>query len=329
MSERSVKKLLRTCLGVVGLVVAIARQVPAGPLLPDPVLRSFVLGDERLMRPGVLGSVPEIDVVKLGTALFTRLIPGISAKHAQRIRRETLRLYREVNDRGDVPSVYHLGGLELLGRRFDAGNYFAYVPASDPCKRLGAIVFLHGNGGNFTIMPWVWRAFAETHRYAIIAPTYGFGFWGEGGVEAVERVVDDALIRLPIDPKRLYLAGLSDGGNGVTRSGRAHPDRYQGLIYVSPTMRLDEVGSPAFVAGWKGRPVLVIQGDADRNVRKADVDPAVASLVKSGVGVTYRVFAGEDHFLFLGRSDEVFRVIADWIETDTTRVRVDSVPRIR
>ncbi len=83
---------------------------------------------------------------------------------------------------------------------------------------------------------------------AVRRPTFGFGFWGPGGVAAVERARVDALARLPIDAGRVYLAGLSDGGKGVTRTAAAHPDHYRGLIYLSPTMLLAELGAPAFTA---------------------------------------------------------------------------------
>jgi hypothetical protein len=280
-------------------------------------LRSVVLGPAEPLKPGPFGHFPEIDMIKLGTTLMSRLVPDTTAEHRRRIRVETLRLNREIEadpDARPIPSVSQLGLAELIGRPFDAGHYFAYVPAHEPGERLGAVVFLHGNGGNFKINPWAWRPFAEAHRFAIVCPTYGFGFWGEGGAEAVDRVLDDALRRIPIDPDRVYLAGHSDGGNGVTRTGRAQPARYRGLIYVSPTMNLDEIGSADFLAAWHGRPVIVFQGDADVNVRKSDVDPAVERLGSSGVDVTYRVFPGEDHFLLFGRSSEVFDAIAGWMK---------------
>jgi hypothetical protein len=281
------------------------------------VLRSVVLGPDGPLQPGLFGHFPEIDTIKLATTFMSRLVPNTSAEHRRRIRAETLHLSREIEADADarpIPSVGALALAELIGRPFDAGHYFAYVPAVNPGERLGAVVFLHGNGGNFKINPWAWRPFADSDRFAIVCPSYGFGFWGAGGAEAVDRALDDAIRRLPIDPDRVYLAGHSDGGNGVTRSGRARPSRYRGLIYVSPTMNLEEIGSADFLAAWRGRPVIVFQGDADVNVLKRDVDPAVDRLRSSGVDVTYRVFPGEDHFLLFGRSAEIFDAIAGWMK---------------
>jgi hypothetical protein len=308
---------LATCLIAAGVLAVAVARVPTPALIErETGLRSVVLGPAELMRPGPLGRLPERDLVKLGAAMGSRLIPGIDAGHSRRIREETTRLYREL-DADEVgktlPTVAHLALAELIGRPFDAGHYYAYVPAHAPGERLGAIVFLHGNAGNLKLMTWAWRPFAEAHRFAIICPTYGFGLWGEAGVRAVNRTLDDALRRLPIDPGRVYLAGVSDGGNGVTRAGRDRPSRFRGLLYMSPTMRVDELESPAYSGGWRGRQVLVLHGDRDVNVRKADVDPAVDRLRALGVDVTYRVFPGEDHFLFFGRSAEVFETISAWM----------------
>jgi hypothetical protein len=320
---------LAVCVLALGsLAVMLATvQLPV-PADNETGLRSVVLGPSERMRPGWLGRLPEIDLAKLGATIGSRLIPGIDHSHAKRIRVETTRLYREVeaDEYGKaLPSVAHLALAELTGRSFDAGHYFAYLPTPVEGERLGAIIFLHGNAGNLKILPWTWRPFADSRRFAIICPTYGFGMWGDGGSEAVDRVLNDALQRFPIDPDRVYLAGISDGGNGVTRTATAHPVRFRGLIYISPTMRVDELSAPGFADVWLGRPVLVLQGDSDVNVRKEDVDPAVDRLRSLGIAVNYNVYPGEDHFLFFGRTTEVFEAISAWMDQPPRRVPTSAV----
>jgi pimeloyl-ACP methyl ester carboxylesterase len=266
--------------------------------------------------------------VKLGATIGSRLIPGIDHAHARRIRVETNRLYREVeaDEAGKtLPSVAHLALAELTGRPFDAGHYFAYIPPRVEGERLGAIIFLHGNAGNLKILPWTWRPLADSRRLAIICPTFGFGMWGEGGASAADRVINDALQRFPIDPTRVYLAGISDGGNGVTRTAATYPARFRGLIYISPTMRVDELTAPNFAEAWRGRPVLVFQGDNDVNVRKKDVDPAVDRLRDMDVDVTYKVYPGEDHFLFFGRTAELCEAISAWMDQPPRRLPASAV----
>jgi poly(3-hydroxybutyrate) depolymerase len=299
----------------IGLVIVLARLAPVGrgPSGDAPGLRSVF--PVTPPRPTFLDLVPEVDRVTLGAALLTRLDPWMGREHGRRIRRVLASLYDEMasdHEAGTLRSNASAPFLELIGASFDAGHYYAYVPPHAPGERLGAVIVLHGNAGNFQLFAWAWRPFADRHRFAIICPTYGFGFWGEGGGEAVERARRHALTTLPIDEDRVFLGGISDGGNGVTRSGTIYPDAYAGLIYVSPTMVVEEVTSREFLAGWQGRPVLVLQGDDDHNVLKRDVDAAVEAMRARGVAVTYDVFPGEDHFLFFGRRDDVFDRVEAW-----------------
>jgi pimeloyl-ACP methyl ester carboxylesterase len=272
--------------------------------------------------------VPEIDQLKL-TATFITGVPIVSRARANRIRSVVLELTRSIeNDptARDLGSVAGLAAAELFDRPFDRGHYYAYVPQSEPGETLPAIVFLHGNAGNYKIMPWVWRTFAEKNRYIIICPTFGFGFWNEGGTEAVERARIDACARFAIDVNRIYLGGISDGGKGTTRSAAAHPENYRGLIYISPTMLLNELSAPAFVAAWKDRPIFIAQGDADWNVPKKTVDPAVELLKRQGSRTTYDVYPGEDHFLFFARRDVLLETIHRWIDANE-RERIAPIDR--
>jgi pimeloyl-ACP methyl ester carboxylesterase len=301
----------------VALGFAILAIPPAAGTGRETGLRSITIASRPSPSPGFLGRLPEIDMVKLATAVGSRVAFWMSAEQRRRIREIPLRLEREIEAdpaEGAIPGMAPMALAELTGRPCDPGHYYAYVPSHEADEQLGAIVFLHGNGGNTRINAWAWRRCADERRFAIIAPTHGFGFWGPESVATVKAAVTDAMARLPINPGRVYLAGVSDGGNGVTRAGLDDSKRYRGLIYISPTLRIDEVGSPEFSKWWKGKPVLVLQGDRDVNVRKADVDPAVERMREAGIDVTYRVFPGEDHFLFFGRRGGVFAAVAEWMK---------------
>ncbi len=310
-------------LGVVAVgvasILAVALVRGAVPDRPEGRfgLQSRFGPESRLPRYAPARLVPERDQVALMVSLATR--PIFWSARSRTIRETTLDLYRSIEAdpaaRG-LGAVTHLGLLEAVGGDFRRSEHsFAYVPQPRPGERLGLVVFLHGNGGNFQVLPWAWRGFAEARRFAILCPTFGLGFWGEGGVEAVDRSLDDALARWPIDGGRVYLGGISDGGVGVTRSARAHPERYRGLIYVSPTMRRDELAAPEFAGAWKGRPILVFQGGRDWSVRQGTVDPAVGLLRGQGSAVTYTVFPDEDHFLFFSRPTELFGRVGEWMGT--------------
>ncbi len=297
------------------LAVALARTTPRADPDREFGLQSRFVGGLAVPRYSPAHLVPESDQVKLGVTLATR--PLFWSSRARTIREVTTGLYRSIEadpDARGLRPVTHFAALGLVGVIPRPGHYWTYVPKTLPGEAPGAIVFLHGNGGSFQVVPYVLGPLAEASRCVIICPTFGFGFWGEGGAEAVDRAWADASARWPIDRSRVYLGGISDGGVGVTRSAAAHPGRYRGLIYVSPTLRLDELAAPDYTRGWKGRPILVLQGDRDGNVPKSSVDPAVALLRdRAGAEVDYRVFAGEDHFLFFSRRRELTGLIGDWM----------------
>mgnify|MGYP002779343929 CR=1 FL=1 len=131
---------------------------------------------------------------------------------------------------------------------------------------------------------------------------------GEDGPARVGR-----LAAFDADPERVFLAGLSQGGAGVGRAGRATPERYAGLIFVSPEMERGVLGSPEFLDGWKGRPVLVIQGERDWNVLPRTVDAACELLEAGGLRVAQHRDPDAGHFLFFAKLDEVFAVIEGWV----------------
>ncbi len=78
-------------------------------------------------------------------------------------------------------------------------------------------------------------------------------------------------------------------------------------------MKLDELAGPEFARGWTSRPILVFQGDRDWSVVKSTVDPAVERLRGQGCRVEYRVYPGEDHFLFFSRRIELFDAVNEWM----------------
>ncbi len=324
----SVRGIYWACgaLGLLGVSSFLLTEAWRGrrQVCPNPTpfgLKAFSSRSESKDFQGLPGSrtelIPESDQLHIGAIVFTAL-PFVSRRRAKRVRDVVLDLSRSVEAdpvARDLGSVFPLAVAELLGKEFDSGHYFAYIPKHDPNDRLRAVVFLHGNAGNFKIMPWAWRGFCEREKMILVCPTFGFGFWNEGGVESVERARSDACQRLPIDANQIYLAGISDGGKGVTRSAAAHGSLYRGLIYISPTMILGELSEPCFADSWRGKPVFVAHGAKDWNVRRSTVDPAVELLELQSSIVEYHVYPEEDHFLFFSEQGDLSKRISAWMSS--------------
>lgn len=260
---------------------------------------------------------PEADWVWLGVQLITRLDPWMSRDQARLMRdvvREALDEIDEIPRYTQLPSA-----LPLLFwgsfRRPDHGHFYTYMPSHAPGEMLGLFIVLHGHGGNFFLWPHSWNEFADEQRCVIVSPSFGYGNWEHPqGVRAVERCLNFAETHFPIDPTRIYLAGISQGGCGVARSGAAFGSRLAGLIFLSPTMEPAVLNSHDFVETCAGRPILVVQGSRDHNVKPQTVDAAVQILKQNGADVTYHTDPDADHFLYFAKRDEIHTVISDWMK---------------
>ncbi|MCB9763505.1 MAG: hypothetical protein H6739_27305 [Alphaproteobacteria bacterium] len=282
--------------GAYGLAWA---QAPRGEAPAGAPLQSVWLDGDRF-RPWALANVvPEIDQFTLGSYLVPFLDPYIDGAQAARIRETFQHIYRPMRQ---DPAFVALGSgmpmaySDLPGLPRDRGHLYVYTPASRPEGALPVVLFLHGSAGPFKGYQWVWAELAEAEGWAVVSPSFGFGHWGDpAGVDTVRRALDYIAANPRLDADRVVLAGLSNGGLGVTRAAAGIPGAFQGLVYLSPVI---EAGWMPDVARAHRGPVTVITGADDRRVPLSWVRGAVEVLEAQGADVRLEVAPGEDHFLF-------------------------------
>lgn len=295
----------------------------SGELAEKSSFFSIWPGEQRVFRPfRWISRIPEEKLVQRAAGVFTRIDPLMSRQHARRVRQVLGEQYAAIS--ASEPEFLAFEGASdlalnhLCGLPHETGHYYAYIPKHHGDRPLGAMVFLHGNAGNLKIFCHRWRNLAENLGLAVLAPSNGFGFWGRNSAGVVSRALADLTARWPqIDQsKGLWLVGLSDGGNGVTRSALTQP--WHGLVYVSATMRAKELGQKEFREGWKNRPLLVLHGRADHNVSPRMAEKSIEVLRQGGAEVSAEWYDKEDHFLTFGAADAVDERIARWIRTSRT-----------
>jgi pimeloyl-ACP methyl ester carboxylesterase len=300
-----------------GLLGLLLWQTPSGVPAPgSPVQHRFVQ-PVSFPRYTLANIVPEIEQINLGFVVTPYLDRLFTTEQARRVAPFTLELYRDMeND----PNFHQLGSVmgwayaDVLGLPFEMGHYYLYIPKNRPAGPLPAIIFLHGSFGNFKTYIWVWSKLAEREGLVIIAPSYGFGNWRSAdSATLISQVLADATTQVELDPQRLYLAGLSNGGLGISRLASAEPERFRGLIFLSPVMDTSLVDSSAFQQAWQGRPVLVITGAADERIPLSYVQQRAATFKAGGITVTERVYPGETHFLFFSQPEAVLSDISAWL----------------
>ncbi|MCP9439220.1 MAG: hypothetical protein NNA20_10255 [Nitrospira sp.] len=135
------------------------------------------------------------------------------------------------------------------------------VPASyHPSKSLGLVVCLHGAGfdGKAYLERWQERL---GDAYILACPTYPAGAWfTRRAEELVLATIHDLRRRYRIDPNRIFLTGMSNGGIGTLLIGMHHAPLFAGIAPMAGG--LDRVLMP-FLENLRNTPVYIIHGAKD------------------------------------------------------------------
>ena len=147
--------------------------------------------------------------------------------------------------------------------RLAAADAIAYRAMQTAGRRDGEllplIVFLHGSGQNGTdndkqlqghangALELVDAAQANGIPLVFVAPQVDRDYWPPALIAAV---VNDALQRFPIDPRRIVLSGLSDGGTGVWATMKAYPRCFAAGVPMSGMTELAGLAAIRDVPQW-------------------------------------------------------------------------------
>ena len=141
-------------------------------------------------------------------------------------------------------------------------RYSLYVPPSyRPTETYALIVCLHGAGfsGDAYLERWQPRL---GERYILVCPSYPAGSWftrrAEDLVLAVIRTVQR---RYHIDPDRIFLTGMSNGGIGAWLIGMHHAPLFAGIAPMASG--IDDVLFP-FLENLRNTPAYIIHGSQDQ-----------------------------------------------------------------
>ena len=195
--------------------------------------------------------------------------------------------------------------------------YKVYVPAAyTPDSRWPVILFLHGAGergadGVAQTKVGLGRAireFPSRYRAIVVFPqappdTTWVGEQGRVAMAALEKTLHE----FSTDRDRVYLTGLSMGGQGAWALAYSHSDQFAAAIVVcgfigigsgafATFMPADVTDPPAALATRVRRiPVWLYHGDADRSVPVEQSRTIAASLKAAGADVRYTELPGVGH----------------------------------
>jgi len=185
-----------------------------------------------------------------------------------------------------------------------------YLPGAygkDPQRKWPLIVFLHGSGVvssdledvKFEALPQILEfSFIPTivlspHLKGEIGETYWIG---EETIDSLFTLLDEIQAAYSVDPKRIYLTGVSIGGNGVWEIGLRYPGRFAALVPVMGFVG-DTSGFrvPENICDLKDTPVWAFHGAIDPIVPLQAEEDLVNALKACGGNVQFTVYPDGDH----------------------------------
>lgn len=183
------------------------------------------------------------------------------------------------------------GILHVSSIRGTRGGLSMYVPEHyDPGRRWPLVVALHGGGGHGRDFLWQWLKDARAHGAIVVAPTSSGRTWPiqdeDADAPRLSEVVDDVRARWSIDPTRILLTGMSDGGTFAYLAGLQTDAPFTHLAPLSAAFHpiLAEVAEPARL---RGLPMYVVHGVLDWMFPVSMARTAAAVLSAAGAAVRY------------------------------------------
>lgn len=215
------------------------------------------------------------------------LLPPISRFFLDPEVRADPRLQARFNAPASHTGVMHGGG--ELGAR---GAFSLYVPEYySPDRTWPLVMALHGGSGNGRAFLWSWLRAARSHGAIVVAPTAIGQTWALTGPDLdtpnLAGILDQIGARWRLDPERLLLTGMSDGGTFSYVSGLEPGSPFTHLAPVSAAFH-PMLAQMADGERMQSLPIHVVHGVLDWMFPIAMAREAVQALTAAGAEVTYR-----------------------------------------
>lgn len=187
------------------------------------------------------------------------------------------------------------GGLRL--------RYLLYLPDGyfeQPAKKWPLVLFLHGRGERGDDVN-VLRTYGipkhadagDNFPFIAISPQCPLRYEWPDLVGTLGRLVDEAVVNLPVDPDRVYLTGLSMGARGGWLLAVDRPDRFAALALIC-----GRIPAPDFlerVPVLKDKPIWLFHGAKDPVVPVENSEQIVATLNAVGGNPKLTIYPEADH----------------------------------
>ena len=200
------------------------------------------------------------------------------------------------------------------------GGFSLYVPEYyTPDRAWPLVMALHGGSGNGRGFLWSWLRDARSFGAILVAPTATGGTWALMGEDSdtpnLARILDIVRSRWNVDPTKLLLTGMSDGGTFCYVTGLEAASPFTHLAPVAATFH-PLMAEMADAERLRGLPVYLVHGRLDWMFPVQVARQTRDVLSAAGADVTYRELEDLSHCY----PREMNAPILDWLRGERRRV---------
>jgi phospholipase/carboxylesterase len=179
------------------------------------------------------------------------------------------------------------------------GGFSLYVPEYyTPGRTWPLVMALHGGSGNGRSFLWRWLRDARSLGAILVAPTAVGSTWALMGEDAdtpnLARILDFVRGRWNVDPTKLLLSGMSDGGTFCYVTGLEATSPFTHLAPVAATF-YPLMAEVADAERLRGLPIYLVHGQLDWMFPVEVARQTRDALTAAGADVTYREIDNLSH----------------------------------
>ena len=210
-----------------------------------------------------------------------------------------LREDADLLERLAAPANHNTGIIHDHNEPGSRGGFSLYVPEYYTADRTWPLVMaLHGGSGNGRGFLWRWLRDARGLGAILVTPTAMGSTWALMGEDVdtanLARILDSVRSRFNIDPKRLLLTGMSDGGTFSYVTGLEPASPFTHLAPVAATFH-PLMAEVADAERLRGLPIHIVHGALDWMFPVQTARLTRDVLTAAGADVTYREIDNLSH----------------------------------
>ena len=192
----------------------------------------------------------------------------------------------------DQPAARDTGIFHHNNEAGSRGGFSLYVPEYyTPDRAWPLVMALHGGSGNGRNFLWSWLRDIRSFGALLIAPTATGPTWALMGDDTdtpnLMRMLETVRSRYSIDPKRMLMTGLSDGGTFCWVSGLDSASPFTHLAPVAATFH-PLMAEMADAERLRGLPIFLVHGRLDWMFPVQVARQTSNLLSAAGADLTYR-----------------------------------------